>query len=267
MKNFPKTDGLLIEYSNGWVTIWFNQIKNRNAITNNIVDELFSVFNFLKDDREVRGITLRGKGGIFCAGIDLKSLKKMADTSRNAKSLAFEMSVKIGELFKIINNAPQIVVAVTEGAAIAGGFGIACSADLILTMPETKFSLTETRIGLTPAQISPYVINRLGYSLARKMMLLGARIDGREAMKIGIADYIANDSNLEEILDSIKEQVFKCSPNAIAITKSILTGNKYIDPQKAASLFSDCVVSDEGQEGINSFFEKRKPFWIGEKKI
>ena len=265
MKNFPKTDNLLIEYSNGWVTIWFNQIKNRNAITNNIVDELFSIFNFLNDDREVRGITLRGKGGIFCAGVDLKSLKKMTDTSKNAKSLAFEMSIRIGELFKVINSAPQIVVAVTEGAAIAGGFGIACSADLILTMPETKFSLSETRIGLTPAQISPYVINRLGYSLARKMMLLGARIDGREAMKIGIADYIANDSNLEEILDSIKEQVFKCSPNAIAITKRVLTVNEYIDPQKAANLFSDCVVSDEGQEGINSFFEKRKPFWIMEK--
>ena len=265
MKNFPKTDSLLIEYSNGWVTIWFNQIKNRNAITNNIVDELFSIFNFLNDDREVRGITLRGKGGIFCAGVDLKSLKKMTDTSKNAKSLAFEMSIRIGELFKVINSAPQIVVAVTEGAAIAGGFGIACSADLILTMPETKFSLSETRIGLTPAQISPYVINRLGYSLARKMMLLGARIDGREAMKIGIADYIVNDSNLEEILDSIKEQVFKCSPNAIAITKRVLTVNEYIDPQKAANLFSDCVVSDEGQEGINSFFEKRKPFWIMEK--
>tara|TARA_Y100000739_G_scaffold113130_1_gene97341 strand:- start:1375 stop:2172 length:798 start_codon:yes stop_codon:yes gene_type:complete len=265
MKNFPNTDSLLIEYSNGWVTIWFNQIKNRNAITNNIVDELFSIFNFLNDDREVRGITLRGKGGIFCAGVDLKSLKKMTDTSKNAKSLAFEMSIRIGELFKVINSAPQIVVAVTEGAAIAGGFGIACSADLILTMPETKFSLSETRIGLTPAQISPYVINRLGYSLARKMMLLGARIDGREAMKIGIADYIANDSNLEEILDSIKEQVFKCSPNAIAITKRVLTVNEYIDPQKAANLFSDCVVSDEGQEGINSFFEKRKPFWIMEK--
>ena len=265
MKNFPKTDSLLIEYSNGWVTIWFNQIKIRNAITNNIVDELFSIFNFLNDDREVRGITLRGKGGIFCAGVDLKSLKKMTDTSKNAKSLAFEMSIRIGELFKVINSAPQIVVAVTEGAAIAGGFGIACSADLILTMPETKFSLSETRIGLTPAQISPYVINRLGYSLARKMMLLGARIDGREAMKIGIADYIANDSNLEEILDSIKEQVFKCSPNAIAITKRVLTVNEYIDPQKAANLFSDCVVSDEGQEGINSFFEKRKPFWIMEK--
>ena len=265
MKNFPKTDSLLIEYSNGWVTIWFNQIKNRNAITNNIVDELFSIFNFLNDDREVRGITLRGKGGIFCAGVDLKSLKKMTDTSKNAKSLAFEMSIRIGELFKVINSAPQIVVAVTEGAAIAGGFGIACSADLILTMPETKFSLSETRIGLTPAQISPYVINRLGYSLARKMMLLGARIDGREAMKIGIADYIANDSNLEEILDNIKEQVFKCSPNAIAITKRVLTVNEYIDPQKAANLFSDCVVSDEGQEGIISFFEKRKPFWIMEK--
>ena len=96
----------------------------------------------------------------------------------------------------------------------------------------------------------------------------------KNALPIVIHALIGNDrlnaisgrlSDLEEILDSIKEQVFKCSPNAIAITKRVLTVNEYIDPQKAANLFSDCVVSDEGQEGINSFFEKRKPFWIMEK--
>ena len=132
---------------------------------------------------------------------------------------------------------------------------------------DTKFALTETRIGLTPSQISPYVINRLGYATARKMMLLGASINGKEAMAIGIADYLASDTdNLEEILGDIKSQVFKCSPNAIAITKQVLTINEYLDPEKAADLFSDCIVSDEGKEGFNSFFEKRNPYWVPDKQ-
>ena len=94
-------------------------------------------------------------------------------------------------------------------------------------------------------------------------MLIGANIDGKEAKEIGLADYLAYDNDsLEEILDDIKNQVFKCSPNAIAITKKVITVDQYLDPEKAADLFSDCVVSDEGKEGFKSFFEKRKPSWV-----
>ena len=89
---------------------------------------------------------------------------------------------------------------------------------------------------------------------------------GKEAKEIGLADYLAYDNDsLEEILDDIKNQVFKCSPNAIAITKKVITVDQYLDPEKAADLFSDCVVSDEGKEGFKSFFEKRKPSWVPNK--
>ena len=133
-------------------------------------------------------------------------------------------------------------------------------------MPDTKFALTETRIGLTPSQISPYVINRLGYANARKIMLMGGKIDGQEAIKIGMVDYLAqNTNNINEILGDIKTQVLKCSPNAIAITKNVLSLNEYIDTEKAADLFSDCIVSDEGREGFNSFFENRRPSWVPDK--
>jgi isohexenylglutaconyl-CoA hydratase len=268
MKYFPKTENLILEYTDGWLDIWFNRIENRNAITGGLIDDLFSVFSSVHNNREVRGITLRGKGGIFCAGADLKGIKKISEAGSISKDLALEMSVTFGKLFKVINQAPQIIVAVTEGSTLAGGFGIACASDLIVTMPDTKFALTETRLGLTPAQISPYVINRLGYALARKMMLLGANINGEEAMAIGIADYLACDADkLEEIISDIKSKVFKCAPNAIAMTKQILTINEYIDPEKAADLFSDCIVSDEGKDGFNSFFEKRKPYWVPNKKI
>ena len=267
MKQFPNTENLILEYTDGWLDIWFNRIENRNALTDSLIADLFSVFSCVHNDREVRGITLRGKGGVFCAGGDLKGMKRISEAGSDAKDLSLEMSMVFGNLFKVINQAPQIIVSVTEGFTLAGGFGVACSSDLIVTMSDTKFALTETRIGLTPSQISPYVINRLGYATARKMMLLGASINGKEAMAIGIADYLASDAdNLEEILGDIKSQVFKCSPNAIAITKQVLTMNEYLDPEKAADLFSDCIVSDEGKEGFNSFFEKRNPYWVPDKQ-
>jgi len=267
MKKLPNTENLILEYSDGWLDVWFNSIQNRNALTDSLITDLFSVFSSLHHDREVRGITLRGKGNMFCAGADLKGMKKISEAGSAAKEIALEMSMEFGNLFKVVNQAPQIIVSLTEGFAFAGGLGLACASDIIVTMPDTKFAFTETRIGLTPSQISPYVISRLGYANARQMMLLGANIDGKEAKAIGLADYIANDNdNLESILDDIKSQVFKCSPNAIATTKKVIRINQYLDPEKAADLFSDCIVSDEGKEGFNSFFEKRKPSWVPNKK-
>ncbi|OUW78300.1 MAG: hypothetical protein CBD77_04750 [bacterium TMED217] len=267
MKKFSNTENLILEYHDGWLDIWLNRIEIRNALTESLIKDLLNVFNSVHNDREVRGITIRGKENVFCAGADLKAMKRISESGSSAKKIALEMSMVFGNLFRVINQAPQIIVSVTEGFALAGGFGLASSSDFIVTMPDTRFALTETRIGLTPSQISPYVINRLGYKNARKMMLLGANINGMKAKEIGLADYLANDTdNLKEILDGIKNQVFNCSPNAIAITKKVFNINNYFDKEKAADLFSDCIVSDDGREGFNSFFEKRKPKWIPDKK-
>jgi len=269
MKNLPNTENLILEYSHGWLDIWFNSIENRNALSDGLITDLFRVFGSINNNRKIRGITLRGKGNVFCAGADLKAIKKISEEGPDAKDMAFKISLTYGNLFKVINQAPQVIVSVTEGYALAGGFGIACASDLIITMPDTKFALSETRIGLTPSQISPYMINRLGYSNARKMMLIGLKITGKEAMEIGIVDYLANDNrNLEDILNNIKEQVLRCSPNSIAITKNILTSkNQYLDPEKAAHFFRDCIVSEEGKEGIKSFFDNRYPKWVPDKFI
>tara|TARA_B100000965_G_scaffold172169_1_gene143804 strand:+ start:3962 stop:4786 length:825 start_codon:yes stop_codon:yes gene_type:complete len=267
MKKFSNTENLILEYHDGWLDIWLNRIEIRNALTDSLIKDLLNVFNSVHNDREVRGITIRGKENVFCAGADLKAMKRISESGSSAKKIALEMSMVFGNLFNVINQAPQIIVSVTEGFALAGGFGLASSSDFIVTMPDTKFALTETRIGLTPSQISPYVINRLGYINARKMMLLGSNIDGTKAKEIGLADYLANDTdNLKEILDDIKNQVFNCSPNAIAITKKVFNINNYFDKEKAADLFSDSIVSGDGREGLDSFFEKRKPNWIPNKK-
>ena len=145
---------------------------------------------------------------------------------------------------------------------MAGAFGIACATDLLITMSDARYALTETKIGLTPAQIIPYVLNRLGFAQARRLLLLGSSFDGQKAFNMGMADHIAqNDDDLNNLIDKVKSDVRKCAPNAIAITKRIISENHVIDAQKAAEFFADCVIHEEGREGFASFFEKRKPSW------
>ena len=182
-----------------------------------------------------------------------------------AYSNSLKMSEEVGEVFKMISKVPQFTVSVVEGAAMAGAFGIVCATDLLVTMADAKYALTETRIGLTPAQIAPYVLNRLGFAKARKMMLLGSLIDGTDAYEIGLADYLVDkEEEIVDVLSDIKKQVQKCAPNALALTKEIISENNFVDPKRAAEFFSSCIVNDEGREGFNSFFEKREPYWAME---
>jgi len=262
MNQFPKTKDLILNYKNGWLDILLNNAANKNALKDSLVKELFFVFEAAKDNKDVRGIVLRGNGGVFCAGADLKKMKKITNSGKKAKKQAYDLSISIGRLLKIINQAPQIVVSVTEGFALAGGFGIACASDFVISLENTKFGLTETKIGLTPSQISKYVINKLGYSKARKMMLLGTIINGLEASRIGLVDFVANNNEtLEKKIKYFKSQVIDCSPSAIATTKKVLSLNQNIDSVKAADLFSDSIISNDGKEGFDSFFNKRKPSW------
>ena len=242
--------------------ILFDNAKNRNALKDNLIEELFIVFDLIRNDKRVRGVLLRGNGGVFCSGADLKGMKEITSAGESAKQKAFDLSMTIGNLLSTINKAPQVVISVTEGYAFAGGFGIACASDFVISLPDTKFALTETKIGLTPSQIAKYVVRKLGYSCAKKMMFLGTVVDGSSGFDIGLVDYIAlNEDELEEVINIVKSKVLECSPNALAITKKVLSLDDELDLEKAADLFSDTIISDDGKEGFESFFEKRSPNW------
>ena len=262
MVKIPQTDSIITNLENSWLTISFNRPEKRNALSRQLIMDIFQILETVRDDRSVRGITFRGQGGTFCAGADLKEFQEILSAGDKAKKMADSASSLVGQLFKTISASPQITVSVVEGAAMAGGFGIACSTDLLITMSNARYALTETQIGLTPAQIAPYVINRLGFAKGRKMMLLGDHIDGNDALEIGLADYVADDTEkLSEILENIQQKVMKCAPGAIAVTKEIIESCNTINTVMAADLFSDCLVGEEGKEGFSSFFEKRKPYW------
>ncbi len=256
---------LYTELSEGWLTLWLNNPKNRNAIDDVMCSELLNVLSTVRDDRTIRGITLRGKNGVFCSGGDIKSFNAMQAPGVTKAEVA-KMNRGIGDVFLALNEAPQVVICLVEGAAIAGGLGMMCCGDVILATRDAKFSLTETMLGIPPAQIAPFVVARVGLPVARRIMLTGARFKGEQAKTYGLVDEIGADvSQLEALEAEVKAGVFKCGPGAIAATKHlILSSRDRSGPQMmdyAADRFADCMLSDEGKEGIASFVEKRKPNW------
>ena len=266
MTNLPENKTLELDLHQGWLTIWFNQPDNRNALSDALVAELAAVLKGVRDDRSVRGITLRGRGGVFCAGADLKNFRENFQQSGDRAAI-ITMSTGAAEIFDLVNTAPQVVLVLIEGAAMAGGFGLACCADAVICESGARFAMTETAIGVTPAQISPFVIQKLGYATGRRLMLTAARFDGGEAHQLGFADFIADDvAGLEAIEMQLRKQGLGSAPGAIAATKELLgqIAGKPRDEvvRLAAENFADRMVSDEAKEGVASFFEKRKPSWV-----
>lgn len=249
-----------------WVRIWLNRPESRNALSAEMVGELRSALESVRGDRSVRGITLRGRGGVFCAGGDLKGFKTVFHGSDADPAAVARANRQGGELFDLINAMPQVILMLVEGAAMAGGLGMLCAADLVGVTADAKFALTETTLGIPPAQIAPFVAERLGLRTARRLMLTAARFDGRTAGAIGLADHVADDAaGLDAFETEIRAQVGKCAPGANAVTKEILIASRQLGREAmldfAAEGFARCMLSDEGREGIAAFVEKRRPSW------
>jgi isohexenylglutaconyl-CoA hydratase len=268
MADLPATTAIELELKSGWLTIWFNQPDNRNALSQELTGDLIRVLNAVRDDRTVRGITLRGRGGVFCAGADLKAFRAgHQGGASGAREAVIEQSKRGAGMFDLVNTMPQVVIALVEGAAMAGGFGLACCCDVVICDAKAKFAMTETAIGLSPAQISPFVVQKLGFATARRLMLTAARFDGAEAHTLGFADFVAEGAAaLEAIETRIKVQVLKCAPGAIADTKALILALPRLDREQtvhvAAENFAGRMHSDEAREGVASFIEKRKPRWV-----
>jgi isohexenylglutaconyl-CoA hydratase len=265
MTNLPKTEKLILDLNKGWLTIWFNSPENRNALSSQLTTELVAVLNAVKDDRSVRGITMRGKGGIFCAGGDLKSFSASQSGGATHEAMAV-MNREAGDMFDLIMGMPQVVIALVEGAAIAGGLGLMCCADIVAVTKDAKFALTETMIGIPPAQIAPIIVGRVGLPKARRLMLTGARFTGAVTPEYDLSDFVVDDvQGLETVEAQIIKGVMKCAPGAIGATKEILMATPHLDREAqkrfAADKFATAILSDEGKEGILSFIEKRKPDW------
>ena len=266
MIKLPETKVTNINLENEWLTISFNQPEKRNALTEELTTDIKEIFDSINNDPSIRGITMRGEGGIFCAGGDLKMFKTGFQGGKQGLNDIHKASEMTGKFFDMINSFPRPVIMLAEGAAMAGGLGMLCAGDVVIVTEDCKFSLTETTLGIPPAQIAPFVVQRIGLAKARRIMLTASRFTGKEAYEIGLADFVAKDSSdLRSIEAEIKKGVLKCAPGANAITKEIVLATRQLSREEmiefAAKGFAESMLSDEGIEGIASFIEKRKPKW------
>ena len=260
-----ETNVVLFEEQGDWVTLWLNRPEARNALSDEMVAQITEKLAQIAARKEVRGITMRGKGAVFCAGGDLKGFKNNFQESRDEAEVIADSS-KIGKVFLQIKNMPQVTVFLLHGAAMAGGLGMACAADLVIGVKNTRMALTETTIGVVPAQILPHVVNRVGEFNARRIMLTGLRFTALEGADFGIVDFLADDmAEAESQLAELQAGVRRCAPSANAATKKLLQRNKELAGDamiaEAGKFFAQSVKSDEGREGVASFLEKRKPSW------
>ena len=260
----PDTSALILDRRGSVLYIWLNRPEAKNALSQEMTEELSATLSAVQDDRSIRTIVLRGKGGVFCAGGDIKSFKssmQQVDAASVAKG-----NRSFGYLMTQLNEQPQVVVILIEGAAIGGGLGLACVADVTLVTADACFRLSETSLGIPPAQIAPFVTERVGLTQARRLMLTGARFKGSEAVLLGIAHAVADDvADLEAQCAAILDNISACAPGANAVTKSILFETLRAPRAQAldfaADGFARCMLSAEGLEGVAAFVDKRKPNW------
>lgn len=268
LSELPSTSELALERDGSVLTIWFNRPETRNALSAEMTEELAEVLDAVQDERSIRSIILRGKGGVFCAGGDIKGFKTMMQGQMSEEQIA-AANRSFGDLMIKLNEQPQVVIVLVEGAAIGGGLGLACVADVTLVTSDAQFQLSETSLGIPPAQIAPFVTERVGLTQARRLMLTGARFKGEEAVRVGVAHAVAADAaDLEAQCQQVLKQISFCAPGANATTKKIIFTTLRSSRSEALDFasrgFAQCMLSDEGKEGVSAFVEKRKPKWVKE---
>lgn len=269
----PATTTIRLELQNDICHLTFNRPEQRNAMNGAMLNELLQTFDWLANTPELRAVVLRGAGGMFCAGADLKDLESQElegiDRSEN-QTPTTRMTAhnrRFGLICRAAANLDVPVVAVIEGAALGGGFGLTCVADISLALTSTTFGLPETQLGLVPAQIAPFAVERIGAPATRRLALTGARFKGQEAAALGLVDHIyETSSELDNALAHVLKQILRCAPSANRATKRLLrrlgptVSDNLLD--HAAHVFASHALSPEGREGIGAFVQKHTPGWV-----
>ena len=254
--------------------ITLNRPEARNAMSLAMVGELHQVLaqaeSTAGSEQATRVVVLRGAGGHFCAGGDLKDMAaaRMSPTqgSESGADPIAKFNAEFGHLCAAFANTPLAVVAVLEGTVMGGGFGLACVADVAIATETASFRLPETSLGVVPGQIAPFLVERLGYSQAKRLAVTGGRLDATGALAIGLVHQQVQSSEVDSAVQAVLTDILACAPGALAATKVLMAKARWNAPtalvDEAAAVFSRAVQSPEGQEGTTAFLQKRKPNWV-----
>ncbi|WP_290903032.1 enoyl-CoA hydratase-related protein [Aquabacterium sp.] len=266
---------LQVQTTQGVCTLTLNRPEVRNAMSLAMVHELLQALQAAEQDPAVRAIVLRGAGGHFCAGGDISDMaqarmklaQQQADAQPAGPNPVAVTNAAFGRLCLAYARSPLPIVTVLEGTVMGGGFGLACVSDVSLALDTVSFRLPETALGIIPAQIAPFLVERLGYAEAKRLAVTGAKVGAAEALTIRLVHEVHGDATaLDAALQRTLTSILACGPQAIATTKNLLSHARLTPPEQliddAAALFAHAVLSDEGQEGTMAFMQKRKPYWV-----
>lgn len=257
-----KTIKIQLGESTAWVNL--DRTESRNALNPEMIRELTEVFKWLGSRDDVRVIVLKGNGPCFCAGADLSYMKAMAQYSRAENMYDAE---RLSKLFQTLYYCDKAIITVVHGACIGGANGIIAASDIVIAEASTKFAFSEVRLGITPATISPFVVQKIGHTAAKELMLTGRRFTAEEAKSFRLVNLVVPEDRLVDAEREYIDHFMHASPYAVAECKKLIrmvdgTGDPYnpIFTDTSAAI-ADQRISKAGQEGMAAFFEKRKPEW------
>jgi methylglutaconyl-CoA hydratase len=257
-------DTLDITVTNQVATITLNRPDVRNAFNETSIADLTMAFDEVGQDTDVRAIVLAANGPAFCAGADLNWMKKMAGYSQFENEAD---AMRLADMLRTIYFSPKPVIAKVQGDCYAGGMGLVAACDIVVAVDAANFCLSEVKLGLIPATISPYVIKAMGDQASRRYFLTAERFDAREAHRIGFAHEVVPAGQLDAKVAEIVKALVNNSPNAVREAKKLVrdvAGLPIDDVLLAdtAGRIANIRASNEGKEGVASFLEKRKPSWL-----
>jgi isohexenylglutaconyl-CoA hydratase len=258
---------LVVESDRGVLTVRLSRPTLRNAMSLQMVDELLDVLAGAQAGGDVRAIVLRGAGGHFCSGADLQDMgqARQRELAGDADAIA-AANARFGALCGAWARSGLATIAVLEGTVMGGGLGLACVVDVALAGRGAQLRLPETSLGVVPAQIAPFLVERLGVSQARRLAVTGGRLTATQALAIGLVHEVHDDGQaLDAALSATLAQVLACAPGAIAATKALMaraqreSAASLVDA--AAQVFATAARGPEGIEGMTAFLQKRAPAW------
>ncbi|MBI06905.1 MAG: hypothetical protein CMM54_07995 [Rhodospirillaceae bacterium] len=247
----------------GVATVTLNRPEKHNAIDDALLATLTRELRSLGDNKDVRVVVLTARGKSFCAGADLQWMKK---TTMFSEEENLRDASALSDFLYTLDSFPRPTIALIQGPAYAGGVGLICCCDIAIAARSASFSITEVRLGLIPSVISPFIVKAIGESCSRRYILTGELISSDEAKHIGLVHEVVPDEELEARGETFVKMLLQGGPNAHLEAKALIkaVNGRGLDSTLLADLTKRIArvrVSDEAQEGMNAFFEKRKPHW------
>jgi isohexenylglutaconyl-CoA hydratase len=258
---------LIVERDGPVLKVTLSRPEARNALSPAMVGELTEVLQDARDDAGIRVVLLMGAGGNFCAGGDLKGMegRGAAHGDGGAESTA-AANRRFGTLLEMADALPKAVIALVEGAAMGGGVGLIAVADWVIAEKAAQIGTPEVTVGIVPAQITPFLVQRIGYGSARRLATYGLRLDAEEAQRVGLVHEVADGrDDLAAKAVAAMNQCLRCAPQAVAETKRLVRASlaeRRLEPllDQASEMFA-AALTGEAREGIRAFVEKRRPGW------